>query len=314
VVEAEMDKNRGPLATILVQNGTLRPGDIIVVGETWGKIKAMYNDKGKQVRKAEPSTPVSILGINEVPQVGQAVNAVADESRAREIIAKRQRQKTPEAKGMRLDSVFKEISAGKVKELNIILKADVQGSIEPIRNSLERLGTGEVQVRIIHYSTGNITEGDVMLALASEGLIIGFNVTVDIGARRLADAKGIDIRVYQVIYSLIDDVDKALKGMLEPTIIEVIEGRAEIRRVFPAVKGTKVAGCYVTEGKISRNSPVRVIRKGKVISDTSVASMRRFKDDVREVATGFECGIGLNGFNDFQSGDMLEFYREQKQS
>jgi len=314
VVEAEMDKNRGPLATILVQNGTLRQGDTIVVGETWGKVKAMFNDKGKQVRKAEPSTPVSVLGLNEVPQVGFAVTAVADEARAREIISKRQQQKQPETKGLRLDNFFKEISAGKAKELNIILKTDVQGSVEPIRNSLQRLGTEEVQVRIIHSSTGNITEGDVMLALASGGLIIGFNVIVDTGARRLADSKGVDIRVYQVIYSLIDDVEKALKGLLEPTIVEVIEGRADIRQVFPAGKGTKVAGCYVTEGKISRNLPVRVLRKGKVISDTTVSSMRRFKDDVREVAAGYECGIGLKDYNDFQTGDILEFYRQQAQT
>jgi translation initiation factor IF-2 len=179
---------------------------------------------------------------------------------------------------------------------------------------LERLATPEVQVRIIHSSTGNITEGDVMLALASEGLIIGFNTNVDIGARRLADAKGVDIRVYDVIYALIDDVEKALKGMLEPTIVEVIEGRADIRQVFPAGKGTKVAGCYVTDGKIQRNLPVRVIRKGKVIADTTVISLRRFKDDVREVATGFECGIGLNNFNDIQTGDILEFYRKQQQA
>ena len=314
VVEAEMDKNRGPLATILVQNGTLRQGDTIVVGETWGKVKAMFNDKGKQVRKAEPSTPVSVLGLNEVPQVGFAVTAVADEARAREIISKRQQQKQPETKGLRLDNFFKEISAGKAKELNIILKTDVQGSVEPIRNSLQRLGTEEVQVRIIHSSTGNITEGDVMLALASGGLIIGFNVIVDTGARRLADSKGVDIRVYQVIYSLIDDVEKALKGLLEPTIVEVIEGRADIRQVFPAGKGTKVAGCYVTEGKISRNLPVRVLRKGKVLSDTTVSSMRRFKDDVREVAAGYECGIGLKDYNDFQTGDILEFYRQQAQT
>ena len=215
---------------------------------------------------------------------------------------------------MRLDTVYDEISAGKVKELNIILKTDVQGSIEPIRNSLERLATPEVQVRIIHSSTGKITEGDVMLALASGGLIIGFNTDVDIGARRLADAKNVDIRVYNVIYGLIDDVEKALKGLLEPTIIEVIEGHAEVRQVFSAGKGAKVAGCYVTEGKISRNLPVRVIRKGKVISDTSVASLRRFKDDVREVATGFECGIGLKDFNDFQTGDILESYQKQKSS
>ncbi len=314
VIEAEMDKSRGPLATVLVQNGTLRPGDIIVVGNTWGKVKAMFNDKSKQIRKAEPASPAVLLGLNEVPQVGDAFQAVTDEAQARAIIQKRQAQARPaEAKGLKLDTFFAEISAGKIKELNIILKTDVQGSVEPIRNSLERLGTPEVQVRIIHSSTGNITEGDVMLALASEGLIIGFNTIVDTGARRLADTKGVDIRVYDVIYALIDDVEKALKGMLEPKIVEVIDGRAEIRQVFPAGKGTRVAGCYVTEGKVSRNLPVRVIRRGKILSDTTVISLRRFKDDVRDVATGFECGIGLKDFNDFQPGDILEFYEKRKQ-
>jgi translation initiation factor IF-2 len=315
VIEAEMDKSRGPLATILVQNGTLKPNDIVVAGTTWGKIKAMFNDKGKQVRKAEPSMPVEILGMTEVPQVGDAILAVADEAQARAIILKRQQaQRQPETKGVRLDTFFEEISAGKVKELDIILKTDVQGSVEPIRNSLERLSTPEVQVRIIHASTGNISEGDVMLALASNALIIGFNTLVDTGARRLADSKGIDIRVYDVIYGLIDDVDKALKGMLEPTIVEVIEGRAEVRQVFPGGKNIKVAGCYVTDGKISRNLPVRVIRKGKIISDTTVLSLRRFKDDVTQVAAGFECGIGLRDFNDLVVGDVLEFYAKQKQS
>ncbi len=314
VIEAEMDKSRGPLATVLVQNGTLKPGDIVVVGNTWGKVKAMFNDLGKQVRKAEPATPVEILGLNEVPQVGDAITAVTDEAHARSIIQKRQQQKQPETKGLRLDTFFEEISSGKVKELNIILKTDVQGSVEPIRNSLERLGTPEVQVRTIHSSTGNITEGDVMLALASEGLIIGFNVIVDTGARRLADAKSVDIRVYEVIYALIDDVDKALKGMLEPTIIEVIEGRAEIRQIFPAGKGAKVAGCYVTDGRISRNLPLRIIRRGKVLTEASILSLRRFKDDVREVATGFECGIGLKDFNEFQTGDILESYEKRKSS
>jgi translation initiation factor IF-2 len=315
VIEAEMDKNRGPLATVLVQNGTLKPGDIVVVGNTWGKVKAMFSDKGKQIRKAEPSVPTEILGLNEVPQVGDAFVVVADEARARTLIQSRQlQQKQKEAKGLRLDTFFDEISAGKVKELNIILKTDVQGSVEPIKNSLEKLGSQEVQVRIIHSSTGNITEGDVMLALASEGLIIGFNTDVETGARRLADSKGVDIRVYNVIYGLIDDVEKALKGLLEPTIVEVIEGRAEVRQVFPAGKGAKVAGSYVTEGKISRNSSLRVIRKGKVVADTAVISMRRFKDDVKEVATGFECGIGLKDFNDIQVGDILEFYRKQQQN
>jgi translation initiation factor IF-2 len=315
VIEAEMDKSRGPLATVLVQNGTLKPGDIVVVGETWGKVKALFNEKGKQVRKAEPATPVEILGMNEVPQVGDAFNVVEDENQARAVIQKRQlSKKQVEASGMRLDNFFDKITSGKVKELNLILKTDVQGSVEPIKNSLERLASAETQVRIIHSSTGNITEGDVMLALASEGLIIGFNTDVETGARRLADTKGVDIRVYSVIYALIDDVEKALKGMLEPTIVEVIEGRAEVRQVFSAGKGTKVAGCYVVEGKISRNSPVRVIRKGKLLSDTAILSMRRFKDDVKEVATGFECGIGLKDFNEFQTGDVLEFYRKQAQA
>ena len=314
VVEAEMDKTRGPLATILVQNGTLKPGDIVVAGTTFGKVKAMFNDKGKQVRKAEPATPVEILGLTDVPQVGDAILAVADEAQARSIIQKRQAaQKQPETKGVRLDTFFEEISAGKVKELDIILKTDVQGSIEPIRNSLEKLSTPEVQVRIIHASTGNISEGDVMLAMASNALIIGFNTLVDTGARRLADSKGIDVRVYDVIYGLIDDVEKALKGMLEPTIVEVIEGRAEVRQVFSGGKNIKVAGCYVTEGKISRNLPVRVLRKGKVIADTGVISLRRFKDDVTTVAAGFECGIGLRDFNDYAVGDFLEFHSQQKQ-
>jgi translation initiation factor IF-2 len=314
VIEAEMDKSRGPLATVLVQNGTLKPGDIVVVGTTWGKVKALFNEKSKQVRKAEPATPVEILGMNEVPQVGDAFNVVEDEAQAHTLIQKRQaQQKQVESSGMRLDNFFDKITSGKVKELNIILKTDVQGSVEPIKNSLERLATPETQVRIIHSSTGNITEGDVMLALASDGLIIGFNTDVETGARRLAETKGVDIRVYSVIYALIDDVEKALKGMLEPTIVEVIEGRAEVRQVFSAGKGTKVAGCYVVEGKISRNSPVRVIRKGKILSDTAILSMRRFKDDVKDVAAGFECGIGLKDFNDFQPGDILEFYRKQAQ-
>lgn len=314
VIEAELDKNRGPLATVLVQNGTLKPGDIVVAGATFGKVKALFNEKGKQVRKAEPATPVEVLGLNEVPQVGDAFNVVDDESQAHALIQKRQaQQKQTETAGLRLDTFFDKISSGKIKELNLILKTDVQGSVEPIKNSLEKLATAETQVRIIHSSTGNVTEGDVMLALASGGLIIGFNTDVEIGARRLAETKGIDIRVYSVIYSLIDDVEKALKGMLEPTIVEVVEGRAEIRQVFAAGKGTKVAGAYVVEGKISRSSPVRVVRKGKMLVDTSVISMRRFKDDVKEVAAGFECGIGLKDYNDFQTGDILEFYRKQAQ-
>ena len=215
-------------------------------------------------------------------------------------------------RGVNLYNLYEQISAGKVKELNVILKTDVQGSIEPIRSSLEQLGTDEVQVRIIHSGTGNVTESDVMLATASNGLIIGFNVAAEEGARLVASARGVDIRYYNVIYSLTDDVDKALKGMLEPIYVEIIDGRAEVRAVFPASKGAKVAGVYVTDGKISRNASVRVRRGNEVLSEATVSSLKRFKDDVKEVATGYECGVGVKDFSDFEVGDILEFYRMEK--
>lgn len=313
VVEAEMDKTKGPLATVLVQNGTLKPGDTIVVGGTWGKVKAMFNDAGKRLKKAEPATPVEVLGLNDVPQVGDTLTAVASENEARSLLQKNIKEKQREPQAVRLDKIYDQISAGRVKELNIILKTDVQGSIEPIRTSLERLAAEEVKVRIIRSAVGNITEGDVMLAIASEALIIGFNTSVDAAAQRLAESKGIDIRRYDVIYSLIDDVEKALKGMLTPKLVEVIEGKAEVRAVFPSGKGTKIAGSYVTEGKISRSSSVRVIRKGQVLIESTVSSLRRFKDDVKEVATGFECGVGVEDFHDFEAGDVLEFFKQEKQ-
>jgi translation initiation factor IF-2 len=316
VIEAEMDKNRGPLATMLIQSGTLREGDTIVVGNTWGRVRAMFNDVGKRIKKAEPSTPVEVLGLSVVPEVGDTLTAVDDERQAQAMLEKN-RAEMEKASSSRLPAVnlhnlYDQISTGQVKSLNIILKTDVQGSIEPIRTSLEHLGTDETQVRIIHSGTGNVTESDVMLASASNGLIIGFNVTADEGARRLASTKGINIRFYDVIYSLTDDVDKALKGMLEPTYEEVIDGRAEVRAVFPAGKGAKAAGVYVTEGKISRSSSVRVKRGNEILADSSVSSLKRFKDDVREVATGYECGVGVKDFNDFEEGDTLEFYRMEQ--
>ena len=316
VIEAEMDKNRGPLATVLVQAGTLREGDTIVVGGSWGRIRAMFNDIGKRIKKAEPSTPIELLGLNTVPQVGDTLTAVADEHQAQVMLAKRTAQMEEEAaqtkKSVNLYNLYDQISAGKVKELNLILKTDVQGSIDPIRSQIEHLGTDEVQVRIIHSGTGNITESDVMLATASNGLIIGFNVHSEEGALHLASARGIDIRHYDVIYSLADDVDKALKGMMEPTFVEVIEGRAEVRAVFPSGKGTKAAGSYITDGKVTRNSSVRVRRGSEVLADSTVNSLKRFKDDAKEVATGYECGIGVKDFNDFEVGDMLEFYKMEK--
>jgi translation initiation factor IF-2 len=315
VIEAEKDKTMGPLATVLIQSGTLKEGDTVVVGTTWGRVRAMFNDTGKRIKKAEPSTPTAVLGLDKVPQVGDTLTAVADERHAQALLArnKAEREKaSSRAASVSLNNIYDQISAGKVKELNVILKTDVQGSIEPIRTSLEQLGTDKVKVRIIHSGTGNISESDVMLAAASKGLIIGFSVSAGEGARRLASTTGVDIRYYNVIYTLADDVAKALKGMLEPTYAEVIDGHAEVRAVFPAGKSAKVAGVYVTDGKVSRNVSVRVHRGKEVLTDATVSSLKRFKDDVKEVATGYECGVGIKDFNDFQVGDILEFYRMEK--
>ena len=316
VIEAKLDKSKGPLATVLVQTGTLRIGDTVAVGTTWGRIRAMFNYMGKQLKKVEPATPVELLGLSSVPQAGDTLMAVADERRAQALVEKRklemQQKSSPESKPVSLNNLFDQISTGRVKELNIILKTDVQGSLEPIRSSLEQLGTEKVQVRIIHSGTGNITESDVMLAVASKGLVVGFGVSSEEGGRRLANTEGVDIRYYDVIYNLADDVDKALKGMLEPSYVEVIEGRAEVRAIFPAGRGRKAAGAYVTEGKVSRGASVRLRRGEEIVCESTVSSLKRFKDDVKEVAAGYECGIGINDFNEFQVGDILEFFSQQK--
>jgi len=316
VIEAKMDKSRGPLATVLIQNGTLRLGDTTVIGASWGRVRAMFNDKGKQARRAEPAMPVEVLGLDSVPQVGDLLSVVASEHQARSLVQKHQVERESEStigvKSVTLTNLFDQISTGKVKELNVILKADVQGSIEPIRSSLEQLSTDEVKVKIIHSGSGNITESDVMLASASKGLIIGFNNGTEPGAKRAADTEGVAIRHYDVIYSLVDDVGKALKGMLEPTFVETIEGRAEVRAVFTVGKSGKVAGVYVTEGKVNRGDLVRVRRQGNVVSESSVSSLKRFKDDVKEVNAGYECGVGIKDFNDCEIGDILEFYRMEE--
>ena len=311
VIEAEMDKTKGPLATVLVNNGTLKLGDTAVVNIIWGRVRAMFNDAGKRVRKAEPATPVELLGLGSVPQVGDILTVVADEHQARALIQKRQAELERES-SVRLENILDQISAGKVKELNVILKTDVQGSIEPIRTSLEKVGTEEVRVRIVHGGTGNIIEGDVMLAVASKGLIIGFGTSCEAGAKRLAAMKDVDIRYYDVIYKLVDDVSKALKGMLEPSYVEVIDGRAEVRAIFSAGKRVMIAGVYVTEGKVSRGVSIRVWHEKQMVCESTVSSLKRFKDDVKEVAAGYECGVGIEGFNEFQVGDMLEFFRKEK--
>ncbi|MEK7354344.1 MAG: translation initiation factor IF-2, partial [Chloroflexota bacterium] len=311
VIESKLDKSKGALTTVLIHNGTLRVGDTIVVGNAWGKVKAMFNDLGKQVRRVGPASPAEILGLSGVSQAGDTLTAVADERHAKALIEKNQPETgvTSVQKSVNLSNLLDRVNAGDVQELSVVLKTDVQGSIEPIKNSLERLATAEVKVTVIHASSGNITESDVMLAIASKGIIIGFNATAEPGAQRLAELEGISIRYYNVIYTLVDDVSKALKGMLKPVRVEVIDGQAEVRAVFSSGKKTNVAGSYITEGKATRGVSVRVKRQGKIIAESVVNSLRRFKEDAREVTTGFECGVGVDGFNDFKVGDTLEFFR-----
>ena len=316
VIEAGLDKTKGPLATVLIQTGTLQLGDTVVMGTTWGRVKAMFNDAGKRVRRAEPSTPVQILGLNGVPQVGDPLTVAPGEHEARALIQKRQaemeREPSVAPKSVSLRNLYDQVSAGQVKELNIILKTDVQGSIEPIKTSLEQLGTEEVQVRVIHSGTGNIIESDVLLAIASKAIIIGFTTGSEPGARRLAEMEGVAIRYYDIIYNLVDDVSKALKGMLEPSYVEVIEGRAEVRVVFPSAKKQKVAGVYVKEGRVTMGTSVRVRRGDQVVRESTVGSLRRFKEDVKEVASGYECGVAVKDFNDLEVGDILEFFRIER--
>jgi translation initiation factor IF-2 len=310
IIEAKLDKTKGPLATLLVQKGTLRRGDVVVAGGAWGKIKAMFDDKGKQVHKAEPSTPVEVLGLNEVAKAGDTFIVLPSEQEARSF-AEKQKYPRPHPT-LSLTAISSQISNGQTKELNIVLKTDVEGSIEPIKTSIENLGTEKTKTRLIHAASGSITESDVLLASASKGIIIGFSTSTSPGATQLANAEGVGIQHYDVIYKLIEDVDKTLKGMLEPTYAEVLSGRAEVRAVFPSSKLGKVAGVYVMEGKVSRDAQVKILRQNKVICDSRVSSLRRFKEDVAEVPAGLECGLGLEGTVDFQIGDIVEFYRKER--
>lgn len=316
VIEAKLDKGRGAVATVLVQKGTLRMGESLVVGNTYGKIRAMFNDQGKRIDAAPPSTPVELLGLEDVPLAGDIFQVVPDEKLAREIALQRQtesREKEFERQQrVRLEDLFKRMEAGEVKELNLILKADVQGSLEALSQALQRLSTDEVKVNIIHRGVGGITETDVMLAAASQAIIIGFNVRPDAGARRLAENERIEIRVYRVIYDLIDDVKAALGGLLAPEIREVFWGRAEVRKIFRIPRVGTIAGSYVTEGKIVNRASVRVIRDGVVIHEGHLQSLKRFKDDVREVPQGYECGIGVEGYQDLKEGDILEVFTHEE--
>jgi translation initiation factor IF-2 len=316
VIEGQMDRTRGPMATILIQNGTLRMGDSFVVGEVYGHVRAMFNYLGQRVTNAPPSMPVRILGLDGVPNAGDRFQVVRDDRTARQItadrIVEREQALDRQVPELTLESIFDQFEAGGAKELNVIVKADVQGSIEPIVHSIEELGTEDIKVNVLHTGTGNITESDIMLAIASRAVVIGFNVTADTAARRQAESEGVEIRLYNIIYNIIDDVQKALRGLLEPTYRDVLTGQAEVRAVFRISRIGQVAGCYVTDGVIDRNSHVLVVRDGREIFDGTVSSLKRFQDDVREVRTGFECGIAIHGFNEFEEGDVIQAYRRER--
>ena len=310
VIEARLDRTKGSLATLLVQNGTLEVADVIVAGNVWGKIKAMFNEQGEQIRKAEASTPVEVLGLSGVPNSGDIFKVVADEHEAQSIV-EGQEATVPQIP-LSLTALSRQIDNGQIKELNVVLKTDVYGSIEPVRSSLERLSSEKVAVNIIHAGSGSITESDILLAAASKGIAIGFNSRLSPGAKQLAETEGVSIRLYDVIYKLIEDIDKALKGMLEPTYVDVIAGRAEVRAVFDGGPRGKVAGVYVRDGRIWRDAQAKILRGTKVLFESRVSSLRRFKDDVTEVSSGFECGVGIENFTDFSVGDIIELYQKQK--
>ena len=313
VVEAKLDKSRGALATVLVQTGTLNVGDYIVVGSNRGRVKALVDDEGARIKSAGPSTPVEVLGISGVPGAGDRLVVVLDEKTARDTVAERKRREEMQRnRGATLEELGLRISSGTAKEMNLVLKTDVQGTVDAVRHAVEQLSTAETQVRIIHAAAGAITESDVLLAVASDAIIVGFNVRPDQGAQRLAAQDKIQIRHYNIIYRLTEDIEKALTGMLEPTYEDVVEGKLEIRAIFPLGKTRKTAGCYVSAGKVARASMARVMRGGKEMFDGHISSLRRFKDDVREVANGYECGLALDGFSDFEVGDIIEAHRMQQ--
>jgi translation initiation factor IF-2 len=315
VIEAELTKGRGVMATLLIQNGTLKVGDTVLAGSSYGRIKAMFDYTGAKIKEAGPSVPVSVMGLSDVPKAGELFNVVKSEKIAREKIADRQmkveRLELEQDSVVNLEQLFARVQAGEEEELRLVIKADVQGSLEPIINSVQELKSGgeqDIGVKVIHSGTGNVGENDVMLASATDSIILGFNVGPDNAAKRLADSEGVSIRKYNIIYHLIDDIEKALKGMLEPVEKKILIGRAEVLAVFPSGKHNKVAGCRVDTGEIRRNAKIRVLREGKIAFEGEISSLKRHQDDVNEVRDGFECGVGLKGFSSFEEGDILESY------
>lgn len=316
VIEAQLDKGRGPVATILVQNGTLHTGDVIIAGMALGRVRVMQNDRGQRIDVAGPSTPVEITGLSEVPHAGDLFNVVEDERLARDLVEQRRHEAKQEQfsayQKVTLDNLFDQISDGDIKELPIIVKADVQGSVEAVRQSLEKIGNEEVRVRVIHGAVGAVSESDVMLANASNAIIVGFNVRYDPVAKEIADRDGVEIRLYRIIYDAIDEITDAMKGMLAPKFRDVELGRVEVREVYKISSIGTVAGSYVLSGKITRTAEIRVVRDGIIIADDKLDSLRRFKDDVKEVAAGYECGISLTKFHDIKEGDIFEAYEVEE--
>jgi len=320
VIESKMDKSRGPMATLLVQNGTLELGDPMVVGTSYGRVRAMFDERGQPAQHAGPSIPVEVLGLTSVPTAGDMFQVVKNEKVAKTMAAERigaaheAASAGAPARPLTLNDLYAQIQAGKVKELALIIKADGQGSIEPIVNSLEKLVGENVKVNILHASTGNISENDVMLAVASHGIVIGFDVNVDSAARKMADANGVDVRLYNIIYKLVEDVEKALKGLLEPVYADKIIGHAEVRQIFKVGSVGVVAGCIVRDGLAQRDAKARVRRGEEVIFEGGLHSLRRFQEDVKEVKTGFDCGVAIEGFGDYKEGDTIEFYVKERVS
>ena len=312
VIEAQLDKGKGTIATLLVQNGTLRVGDPIVVGTTFGRVRAMVSDIGRRVKVAGPSTPVEITGLNEVPQAGDRFMAFADEKKARQIGESRAQEALVAQRGekskLSLEDLFQQIQEGDVKEINLIVKADVQGSVEAMAASLRKIDVEGVKVKIIHTGVGAITESDIILASASNAIVIGFNVRPDVNAKRTAELENVDIRLHRIIYKVIEEIEAAMQGMLDPEFEEKVIGQAEVRQTFKVTKVGTIAGCYVTDGKITRDSGVRIIRDGVVIFEGQLDTLKRFKDDVKEVAQNYECGITIERYNDLKEGDIIEAY------
>ena len=310
VIEAELDRAKGAMATLLVQNGTLEAGDVVVVGKAFGKLKALFDFRGRRIRKAGPSTPVSVMGLNEVPQAGDIFQVVPSEREARIIVGEKSQSKERGTATQRapitLEKLFDQFHAGEVPELRLIIKADVQGSLEPIISSLKDLCTDELSVNILYAETGNITENDVMLAAASKAVIVGFSVQADISARRLAEKEGVSIRLYEIIYRMMEDIEKALTGMLEPVEKETVIGHADVRKVYRISKVGNIAGCYIIDGEIRRNTRAKILRNGEVVAIGEISSLKHLQEDVKELRQGFECGISIRNFSDFAEGDKIE--------